>query len=221
MNFSTKVIQKKKEYQLFLKERRIFSVKFIYKPEDKIKFWVFKPYISYVKSYRSESLKDGFQKINELIEKWKTERKQLLKPKKKKSRLKRTETYLVEEILPKIGLGRKIKLGKDKVGSSSVRLRTFKDNLQCVACGVIGSFFAKEKHKSDSKYHLNLYALVDGKEILMTHDHIVPKSKGGSNDISNSQTMCCVCNGKKGSLIIENPKDICNPEFWEEIKQVA
>jgi 5-methylcytosine-specific restriction endonuclease McrA len=37
--------------------------------------------------------------------------------------------------------------------------------------------------------------------ILMTVDHRIPKSKGGSDDLSNLQTMCHSCNHKKGSKI--------------------
>jgi 5-methylcytosine-specific restriction endonuclease McrA len=51
-------------------------------------------------------------------------------------------------------------------------------------------------------YHFNLYAIDDnGDEILMTKDHIIPKSKGGRNHLSNYQPMCCVCNQKKDNKI--------------------
>lgn len=33
----------------------------------------------------------------------------------------------------------------------------------------------------------------------LTIDHIVPKSKGGTNDPGNLQTMCRICNSKKGT----------------------
>lgn len=33
----------------------------------------------------------------------------------------------------------------------------------------------------------------------LTIDHIVPKSKGGGNELSNYQTLCGKCNNKKGT----------------------
>lgn len=46
-------------------------------------------------------------------------------------------------------------------------------------------------------YHWNLYALKEGEEVLMTKDHIIPKSKGGRNHLSNYQPMCQKCNQEK------------------------
>lgn len=63
--------------------------------------------------------------------------------------------------------------------------------------------FRKGKTKGDKRYHLNLYAIDgNGKEVLMTKDHIFPHNKGGKNNISNYQTMCVKCNVAKGSRIL-------------------
>lgn len=73
---------------------------------------------------------------------------------------------------------------------------------KCVVCGIEGKYFAKEKFADQSTYHLNLYAVDDnGDEILMTKDHIIPRSKGGIDDISNYQTMCKLCNEAKGNKL--------------------
>ncbi len=53
----------------------------------------------------------------------------------------------------------------------SVRDYVFqRDNYQCQSCG--------------KKQHLNI-------------DHIIPLAKGGSNDMSNLQTLCQTCNQQK------------------------
>ena len=72
----------------------------------------------------------------------------------------------------------------------------------CVACGIKGNHFYIERHKKDlaSKYSLNLYAITDdGSEVMLTWDHIIPKSLGGSNLLWNAQCMCQTCNAAKGN----------------------
>lgn len=92
------------------------------------------------------------------------------------------------------------------VNTKSLRLRLFATRgVKCVCCGVEGKFFATEMHKGSKQevYHFNLYAINQhGHEVLMTKDHIIPKSKGGQDLLSNLQTMCCKCNSRKGSKIV-------------------
>jgi len=77
----------------------------------------------------------------------------------------------------------------------------------CVTCGLCGEFFALERHLTTShyerlRYHFNLYGIDEsGEEILFTKDHIVPKSKGGADNLKNLQTMCIICNAEKGDSI--------------------
>lgn len=97
-----------------------------------------------------------------------------------------------------------------KVKTSSLRYHTFNQNLKCVNCGLEGCFLALERflydeggnegEKEGQGFHLNLYALDElGREVLMTKDHIIPKSKGGTDEQENLQTMCTRCNGNKGA----------------------
>jgi hypothetical protein len=77
--------------------------------------------------------------------------------------------------------------------------------IKCVDCGVEGSYFALEKDITDStsRFHLNLYGKdKDGNEVMITKDHILPRSKGGKNSLSNYQPMCYECNQKKADKVI-------------------
>jgi len=57
---------------------------------------------------------------------------------------------------------------------NSVRQYVYqRDNYQCQSCG-----------QTQTETKLNI-------------DHIIPLAKGGSNDMSNLQTLCQICNQKK------------------------
>ena len=117
--------------------------------------------------------------------------------------------YKINDVLPYISYDKKLKKIKifngKKVKMFSHRYITFKEKgIKCEKCGIDGKFFLLERdEKMDSdKYHFNLYAIdKNGNNILMTKDHIIPKSKGGKSDISNYQTMCTKCNLDKADLI--------------------
>lgn len=87
----------------------------------------------------------------------------------------------------------------------STRLSLFvKKGTACVVtgCNVVGQFFALQKHKKQktTKWHLNLYGRVSTGELMMlTMDHIRPKSLGGLTELDNLQCMCSYHNEKKGS----------------------
>lgn len=131
--------------------------------------------------------------------------------KQKHDNLIRKSTYSIEEVHDKI---KDVLFEKDKrlakvdfdgdlIKGNSQRYQTFfTKGCKCVVCGIKGKYFAKEKFADQSIYHLNLYAVDDnGDEILMTKDHIIPRSKGGIDDISNYQTMCKLCNEAKGNKL--------------------
>jgi 5-methylcytosine-specific restriction endonuclease McrA len=92
-------------------------------------------------------------------------------------------------------------LDGELVGVTSTRLLCFKlKGVRCRACGIEGTRFYKERtHPQTQNPHLNLYAVrEDGTEVLMTRDHVVPRSRGGPDRMENLQTMCQPCNVAKG-----------------------
>ena len=79
----------------------------------------------------------------------------------------------------------------------SLRYMTFyQKGLVCPCCGRVGTYFRLCGDPNTQRRHFNLFA-EDG--MLMTKDHIIPRSKGGKNEVSNLQTMCESCNKAKGS----------------------
>lgn len=92
---------------------------------------------------------------------------------------------------------------KIRVTTTSARLRTFLKGMDCVKCAAKASHFAVDITYEGKRphYHLNLYATKDGVEVLMTSDHIHPKSLGGGGGLSNRQPMCRTCNFEKGAKV--------------------
>lgn len=93
-----------------------------------------------------------------------------------------------------------------EVNLGAPRYHVLKKNRSCVCCGVIGTkmFLDLDEQTTEKdgvpRYHFNLYAETydtlrcQTHYVLMTRDHIVPRSQGGAEDMSNYQTMCFNCN---------------------------
>jgi 5-methylcytosine-specific restriction endonuclease McrA len=75
-----------------------------------------------------------------------------------------------------------------------------KDNV-CLHCGLSTTHFAIQYGAKQKTPHINAWNLSNNKKVLMTSDHIIPSSKGGSDDISNRQVLCEHCNCKKGDRL--------------------
>ena len=131
------------------------------------------------------------------------------------------KTYTIEEIekqmkslvlekLSEIGEGAKthikrkntIEIDNNEIYLLSDRYLTFfRKGYECPCCGLKATHFALERSGNAKRYHLNLYGSFGNEEVLFTKDHIVPKSRGGKDELSNYQTMCLKCNNKKGASV--------------------
>lgn len=113
--------------------------------------------------------------------------------------------FSVDEVLPFSGADAPERVYEGfRVWMDSLRYQVFKQSTRCAGCGVEGTVFllqrSSDKHAAD-RAHFNLYARVEGKLVLMTKDHIHPRSKGGRDVLSNLRTMCFPCNHAKGASV--------------------
>lgn len=89
------------------------------------------------------------------------------------------------------------------MGSHRYQLFVLKGT-DCVKCGIKGRFFALEQaiFNNTKKFHFNLYGVNKyGNEVMITKDHIIPRSKGGKNILDNYQPLCINCNQYKANKI--------------------
>lgn len=109
----------------------------------------------------------------------------------------RLEIEVINKLI--LSAGSKAIVSGHTVKVAGARLRTFATKgVDCVCCCAKGSFYRVEDNYSGA--HLNLYAIKEGgREVLMTRDHIIPKSHGGSNGVSNMAPMCVDCNNARGT----------------------
>jgi 5-methylcytosine-specific restriction endonuclease McrA len=109
--------------------------------------------------------------------------------------------YTIDYVLSLVDAEMRVKILIDDYTfkTNSQRYFVFNNSTECCCCGIKGKYFALEK--SDIKHviwHFNLYGIDDnGYEVLMTKDHIVPKSKGGRDILDNYRTMCSDCNNTR------------------------
>ncbi len=87
---------------------------------------------------------------------------------------------------------------------NNTRYKLFVKMPYCVCCGLKGSFFLLRANSSDlpAAYFTLCGRDTSGDLVMLTRDHIVPKSKGGGNGLSNAITLCEHCNRRKGDHIV-------------------
>ena len=84
-----------------------------------------------------------------------------------------------------------------------------KKGADCPCCGAKGSHAHLVKsynkdHTGKRRMVINVVVLAkrsNGKLVEITKDHIIPKSRGGKNTVSNYQPMCKECNQGKANWL--------------------
>ena len=71
----------------------------------------------------------------------------------------------------------------------------------CVSCGITSNIARIERYDNEDA-HINFYNCFHGIDILLTMDHIIPRSKGGKTNQLNLQPMCEICNNDKGNRLL-------------------
>lgn len=72
----------------------------------------------------------------------------------------------------------------------------------CVKCGMLTGVVKEYRHagEHENARHYDLFGIRDdGKEDMLTVDHILPVSWGGGNQRANLQPMCQRCNSRKSN----------------------
>lgn len=94
-----------------------------------------------------------------------------------------------------------LQLAGENVKGSGLRIKVILDEMSCVSCGLEvthAKLCPNTSPNARNAYHVNFFGRrSDGKWVMMTLDHIVPKSQGGPNAVDNGQAMCQICNGAK------------------------
>ena len=93
------------------------------------------------------------------------------------------------------------------VSLGNAKMRLFKRQPECAACKAKADHFWIESNgkggwgkNGQYNWHMNLYGINHhGHPVMLTLDHIKPRSKGGTRSDSNIQVLCRQCNNLKGN----------------------
>lgn len=125
-----------------------------------------------------------------------------------------TEVSLIEgfKILESEKENRLVRGRKVSRPSGYALFKSIHDNgapLRCWECGIDGNCFVLNRGKNDEVRHpvLDLFSSTEnGRYILMTRDHIIPRSLGGGDSVQNLRVGCTICNGARGNQMTDEDR---------------
>jgi len=83
----------------------------------------------------------------------------------------------------------------------SIKFDVFRrDNMTCQNCGDVATHFALAR-LDDGRWTLRPYGRRHDMDLRFTIDHILPKSRGGRDCLSNYQMQCHICNWTKANCL--------------------
>jgi 5-methylcytosine-specific restriction endonuclease McrA len=141
--------------------------------------------------------------------------------------------YIVETELP-IQVLHNLDLSKSNTTIDGVqfnysveKMKCHQNGSKCISCGIESNVIRVERNKNGhyiyGKNHLNVYAYTPaGHAILMTVDHAVLNSKGGTDTAENYNTMCIRCNTRRGNRypnlqdFLDSMKGIDKVKYWSD-----
>lgn len=92
--------------------------------------------------------------------------------------------------------------------------------LKCWECGVEADRFIVKHHPKDMNKPpvLELFAHTGKSLVMMTRDHIIPKSLGGVDHVDNLRPGCETCNGRRKSKMNDEDTKFMqkNPHLWQQ-----
>jgi hypothetical protein len=81
---------------------------------------------------------------------------------------------------------------------------------RCCRCGCFGDVVVDYRHKNEraGARHVDVFAVMNSNIRLFTKDHILPRSVGGTDHITNMRLMCHTCNNSRGNHVTTEELDL-------------